>query len=403
MRMLIVQKFGGSSLSNAEKVRRVAGIIADTFCEGNDVVVVLSAQGDTTDDLLDKAYEINPRPSKRELDVLLSTGEQVSVALMSMALEKIGLPVVSLTGWQVQMSTNFEYGGARIRSVSTERLRQELDKRRIVIVTGFQGVNGTGDITTLGRGGSDTSAVAIAAALHADKCQIFTDVTGVYTADPRKIEGARKLDEITYDEMMELASLGAQVLHNRSVEMAKRYGVPLEVLSSYERVPGTKVKEVVKNVEQMKISGIAKDNNVARIAVMGVPDEPGIAFKLFRGLAASNINVDIILQSIHRDGTNDISFTVMESDFDKAMELVAQRRDSIGFEEMFGDKNVAKVSIVGAGMLSSSGVAATMFEALSEAKINIQMISTSEIKVSVLIDKASADRAVQVIHNKFFD
>ncbi len=401
--MLIVQKFGGSSVADAKKIMRVAGIIADTYCEGNDVVVVLSAQGDTTDDLLEKAAEINSNPSKRELDVLLSTGEQISIALMGMALEKMGLPVVSLTGWQIQMSTNFDYGSARIRSVSTERIRQELDKRRIVIVAGFQGVNGTGDITTLGRGGSDTSAVAIAAALHADKCQIFTDVEGVFTADPRKVKDARKLDEITYDEMMELASLGAQVLHNRSVEMAKRYGVDLEVLSSYERKPGTKVKEVVKNVEQMKISGIAKDNNVARIAVVGVPDEPGIAFKLFRLLANSKINVDIILQSIDRNGTNDISFTVSESDFEKAMELVEERKSNIGFTEIYGDKGVAKVSIVGAGMLSSSGVAATMFEALSEAKINIQMISTSEIKVSVLIEEENADKAVQVIHNKFFN
>ncbi|NLH01106.1 MAG: aspartate kinase, partial [Clostridiales bacterium] len=278
-----------------------------------------------------------------------------------------------------------------------------LDKRRIVVITGFQGVNGTGDITTLGRGGSDTSAVAIAAALHADKCQIYTDVEGVFTADPRKVENARKLDEITYDEMMELASLGAQVLHNRSVEMAKRYGVDLEVLSSYVRKPGTKVKEVVKNVEQMKISGIAKDNNVARIAVVGVPDEPGIAFKLFRVLASSKINVDIILQSIDRNGTNDISFTVSESDYERAMELVAEHKDSIGYKDLYGDINVAKVSIVGAGMLSSSGVAAMMFEALSEAKINIQMISTSEIKVSVLIEQSCADKAVQVIHNKFFN
>ncbi|MDR1131872.1 MAG: aspartate kinase [Oscillospiraceae bacterium] len=401
--MLIIQKFGGSSVADASKITRVAGIIADSFCEGNDIVAVLSAQGDTTDDLLQKAAEINPNPSKRELDVLLSTGEQISAALMSMALEKMGLPVVSLTGWQVQISTNFNYGNARIRSVSTERIRQELDKRRIVIVTGFQGVNGTGDITTLGRGGSDTSAVAVAAALHADRCQIFTDVEGVFTADPRRVPGARKLDEITYDEMMELASLGAQVLHNRSVEMAKRYGVNLEVLSSYERKSGTKVKEVVKNVEQMKISGIAKDNNVARIAVVGVPDEPGVAFRLFRALANHRINVDIILQSIDRNGTNDISFTVSEGDYEKALELVEERRDTLGFKEVFGDKHVAKVSIVGAGMLSSSGIAAIMFEALSEAKINIQMISTSEIKVSVLIDEAGADRAVQVIHNKFFD
>ena len=401
--MLIVQKFGWSSVADATKIMRVAGIIADSFCEGNDVVVVLSAQGDTTDDLLEKAAEINPNPSKRELDVLLSTGEQISVALMSMALEKMGLPVVSLTGWQVQISTNFDYGNARIRSVSTERIRQELDKRRIVIVTGFQGVNGTGDITTLGRGGSDTSAVAVAASLHADKCQIFTDVEGVFTADPRKVQGARKLDEITYDEMMERASLGAQVLHNRSVEMANRYGVNLEVLSSYERKPGTKVKEVVKNVEQMKISGIAKDTNVARIAVVGVPDEPGVAFRLFRELASAKINVDVILQSIDRNGSNDISFTVSESDFEKALKIVEERKDTLRYTELFGDKSVAKVSIVGAGMLSSSGVAATMFEALSEAKINIQMISTSEIKVSVLIDEASADRAVQVIHNKFFN
>ncbi|NCC69834.1 MAG: aspartate kinase, partial [Clostridia bacterium] len=296
----------------------------------------------------------------------------------------------------VQMSTNFDYGNARIRSVSTERMRQELDKRRIVIVTGFQGVNGTGDITTLGRGGSDTSAVAIAAALQADKCQIFTDVEGVFTADPRKVKDAKKLDEITYDEMMELASLGAQVLHNRSVEMAKRYGVNLEVLSSYDRKPGTKVKEVVKNVEQMKISGIAKDNNVARIAVVGVPDEPGVAFKLFRVLANSKINVDIILQSIDRNGTNDISFTVSESDYEKAMELVEERKDTLRFKDLYGDKEVAKVSIVGAGMLSSSGIAATMFEALSDAKINIQMISTSEIKVSVLIEEINADKAVRL-------
>lgn len=401
--MLLVQKFGGSSVANAEKVMRVAGIIADAYCDNNDVVVVLSAQGDTTDELLEKAAEINPRPSKRELDVLLSTGEQVSVALMSMALEKMGLPVVSLTGWQVQMSTNFEYGNARIRSVSTERIQQELDKRRIVVVTGFQGISGTGDITTLGRGGSDTSAVAIAAALHANKCQIFTDVEGVFTADPRKVKGARKLDEITYDEMMELASLGAQVLHNRSVEMAKRYGVNLEVLSSYERKPGTKVKEVVKNVEQMKISGIAKDRNVARIAVVGVPDEPGIAFKVFRALANARINVDIILQSIDRNGTNDISFTVAESEYEKAFEILTEKKDNIGFREIYGETRVAKVSIVGAGMLSSSGIAAMMFEALSDAKINIQMISTSEIKVSVLIDEGDADKAVQVIHNKFFD
>ena len=400
--MLIVQKFGGSSVADAEKIRRVAGIIADTFCEGHDVVVVLSAQGDTTDDLLEKAAEINEKPSKRELDMLLSTGEQVSIALMAMALEKLGLPVVSLTGWQIGMLTDSNYGSARIKKINTERLRRELDKRRIVLVAGFQGINRYDDVTTLGRGGSDTSAVAIAAALHADACHIYTDVEGVYTADPRKVEGARKLEEITYDEMLELASLGAQVLHNRCVEMAKRYGVNLEVRSSYVRAPGTKVKEVVKQVEQMKISGIAKDSNVARIAIEGVPDEPGISFKVFRALAKNKINVDIILQSVGRDNTNDISFTVAKSDLEEAARIMREVAETLGAKNVSVDGNVAKVSIVGAGMMSASGIAALMFEALYDAKINIKMISTSEIKVSVLIDADYADQAVQAIHNKFF-
>lgn len=400
--MLIVQKFGGSSVADAEKIRRVAGIIADAYCEGHDMVVVLSAQGDTTDDLLEKAAEINPRPSKRELDMLLSTGEQISIALMAMCLEKMGLPVVSLTGWQVQMKTNSTYGNARINSVSTERIRAELDKRRIVIVAGFQGINRSDDVTTLGRGGSDTTAVAIAAALHADRCQIFTDVEGVYTADPRKVLDAIKLKEITYDEMLELASLGAQVLHNRSVEMAKRYGVVLEVLSSYVRKPGTKVKEVVKQVEEMKISGIAKDHNVARLAVVGVPDEPGRVFRIFRALANAKVNVDIILQSYGKDNTNDVSFTVAQDDMEIAKSALLEMQESIGFHHIDVTSDVCKVSIVGAGMVRSSGIAATMFEALSDAKINIQMISTSEIKVSVLIQDEYADLAVQAIHKKFF-
>ncbi len=400
--MLIVQKFGGSSVADAEKIRRVAGIIADAYCEGHDMVVVLSAQGDTTDDLLAKAAEINPRPSKRELDMLLSTGEQISISLMAMCLEQMGLPVVSLTGWQVQMKTNSTYGNARINSVSTERIRAELDKRRIVIVAGFQGINRSEDVTTLGRGGSDTTAVAIAAALHADRCQIFTDVEGVYTADPRKVPDAVKLEEITYDEMLELASLGAQVLHNRSVEMAKRYGVVLEVLSSYVRKPGTKVKEVVKQVEEMKISGIAKDHNVARLAVVGVPDEPGRVFRIFRALANAKVNVDIILQSYGKNNTNDVSFTVAQDDMEVAKAALAEMQESIGFHHIDVTSDVCKVSIVGAGMVRSSGIAATMFEALSDAKINIQMISTSEIKVSVLIQDAYADLAVQAIHKKFF-
>ena len=400
--MLIVQKFGGSSVANADRVRHVAGIIADSYVEGHDIVVVLSAQGDTTDELIEKARELNPRPSKREMDVLLSTGEQQSVALMAMALEAMGLPVVSLTGWQVRMETNGAYGSARIMRVSTERIRRELDKRRIVIVAGFQGVDRNDDITTLGRGGSDTTAVAIAAVLHADKCQIFTDVEGVYTADPRKVAGARKLDEITYDEMLELASLGAQVLMNRSVELAKRYGVIIEVLSSMVRKPGTKGEEVAKRMEEMKISGIAKDNNVARLVVVGVPDEPGMAFRVFNTMARAKINVDIILQSYGKEGTNDISFTVPYDDADRAAEALNELQESIGFDHVNVDTNVCKVSIVGAGMMSASGIAALMFEALYDAKINIQMISTSEIKVSVLIDKAYADQAVQAIHSKFF-
>ncbi len=400
--MLIVQKFGGSSVADAEKIRRVAGIIADTYDQGNDVVVVLSAQGDTTDDLLEKAAEINERPSKRELDMLLSTGEQISIALMAMCLEKMHYPVISLTGWQIGMSTNSDHGSARILKVDRERILRELDKRRIVIVAGFQGISRENDITTLGRGGSDTTAVAIAAALRADACQIYTDVEGVYTADPRKVPEAKKLDEITYDEMLEMASLGAQVLHNRSVEMAKRYGIELEVLSSYVRKPGTKVKEVVKKVEENKINGIAKDTNVARIAVVSVPDEPGVAFRVFNEMAKKKINVDIILQSYGKNNTNDISFTVPLDDADRAEEALEACKASIGFDHVNVDKSVAKVSIVGAGMMSASGVAALMFEALSDAKINIQMISTSEIKVSVLIPKEQADLAVKAIHSKFF-
>jgi len=398
---LIVQKFGGSSVADAAKVRRVAGIIADTYCEGHDVVVVLSAQGDTTDELIEKALEINPKPSKRELDMLLSTGEQVSIALCAMALEKLGLPVISLTGWQVGIKTNSNYGNARIKSVATERIRRELDQRKIVLVAGFQGINKYDDITTLGRGGSDTTAVALAAALHADLCQIYTDVEGVYTADPRIIPTAIKLDEITFDEMLELASLGAQVLHNRSVELAKRYGVNLEVLSSYVRKPGTKVKEVT-NMEDTKISGVAKDSNIARIALKGLKDEPGTAFRIFRVLAKNNINMDIILQSAGSDDTKEISFTVAKGDMEAAVQALNENKAALGFKELDVSDKFCKVSIVGAGMIKSPGIAAQMFEALYEANVNIHMISTSEIKISVLIDVEHAEAAMQSIHKKFF-
>ncbi|MCI9288535.1 MAG: aspartate kinase [Oscillospiraceae bacterium] len=400
---LIVQKFGGSSVADGEKIRNVARIITDTYQKGNRVVAVLSAQGDTTDELIEKAAEINPAASKRELDMLLSTGEQISCALCAMAIEGMGFPVVSLTGWQAGFRTNSGYGNARIKRVQGERIRAELDKRRIVIVTGFQGLNKYDDITTLGRGGSDTSAVAIAAALNADLCQIYTDVDGVYTADPRMVPSAHKLDEITYDEMLELATLGAQVLHNRSVEMAKRYGVKLEVLSSFSGKPGTKVKEVVKTMEKSHISGVAKDKNVARLALVGLEDTPGIAFKIFSLLARNNVNVDIILQSIGRSDTKDISFTVAKGDMELARRLLEENRDSVRFDHIDVSDNIAKVSIVGAGMINNPGVAAAMFEALFNAGININMISTSEIKVSVLVHISDADRAVQVIHDRFYD
>ena len=374
---LIVQKFGGSSVADADRIRHVAELITNTYKRGNDVVVVLSAQGDTTDDLLEKAYEINPSASAREMDMLLATGEQQSIALMAMAIDALGYPAVSLTGWQVGLETNSNYGVARIKRVSGTRIREELDRRRIVLVAGFQGINKFGDQTTLGRGGSDTTAVALAVALKADICQIYTDVDGVYTADPRKVPNARKMDEITFDEMLELASLGAQVLHNRSVEMAKRYNMNLEVLSSFTGEPGTIVKEAVKQVEKTYISGVASDKNIARLALVGLEDTPGTAFKVFNLLAREKINVDIILQSIGRSDTKDISFTVNSSVADRAYKVLMENKDQLGCDHIDISQDVSKVSVVGGGMVDNPGVAATMFEALYEAHINIRMISTS--------------------------
>lgn len=396
---LIVKKFGGSSVADATRVMRVANIITDEYKRGNDVIVVVSAQGDTTDDLIEKAAEINPDASKREMDMLLTAGEQISISLLAMAIEKLGFPVISLLGWQAGFQTDSHYGVARIRKINTERLRAELDKRNIVIVAGFQGLNKYDDLTTLGRGGSDTSAVAIAATLKADRCQIYTDVDGVYTADPRKVTGTQKMDEITYDEMLELASLGAQVLNNRSVEMAKKYNVELEVLSSIEPKPGTVVKEIVK-MEKTLIRGVAKDLNVTRISIVGLNDSPGVAFKLFNQLAQAKINVDIILQSVGRDGTKDITFTVPRDQGKTALDALDRMKDTLQYKEVVSDNDCAKVSIVGAGMESHPGVASKMFEALYDANINIQMISTSEIKISVLIDAKYADKAVQAIHDK---
>lgn len=398
---LIVQKFGGSSVANAERILHVAEIVTNTYKKGNQVVVVLSAQGDTTDDLLEKAAEINPSASKREMDMLLTTGEQMSIALMAMAIQRLGYPVISLTGWQVGMETTSAYGAARIKRVSGTRIQEELDRNRIVLVAGFQGVNKYGDMTTLGRGGSDTTAVALAVALRADLCQIYTDVDGVYTADPRKVPDARKLQEITFDEMLELASLGAQVLHNRSVEMAKRYNMNLEVLSSFTGAPGTIVKEAIKKVEKTYISGVAQDKNVARLALVGLRDEPGVAYKVFNLLAREKINVDLILQSIGRADSKDISFTVASSVADQAYKIIKDNQAALGYDHVDINQDVAKVSVVG-GMVDNPGVAATVFEALYEAHINIMMISTSEIKVSVLINEEDTDRAVSAIHAKFF-
>ena len=346
--------------------------------------------------------EINPTAAKRELDQLLTAGEQISISLLAMAIESLGFPVISLLGWQAGFNTNSVYGSARIKNIKPNRLQAELAKHNIVVVAGFQGLNRYDDLTTLGRGGSDTSAVAIAATLHADKCQIFTDVEGVYTADPRKVKNAKKLQEISYDEMLELATLGAQVLNNRSVEMAKKYNIELEVLSSMTKASGTIVKEKTK-MEKMLISGVAKDTDVARISVMGVPNIPGLAFKMFSKLSAKDINVDIILQSIGHDGKKDISFTVAKNRGEEAVALMKEYTENLGAEEILYDDKVAKISIVGAGMESHAGVATKMFEALYDAQVNIQMISTSEIKVSVLIDSADADKAVSAIHSKFFD
>lgn len=399
---LIVQKFGGTSVADTERLRNVARIITDTYKAGNQVVVVLSAQGDTTDDLIEKAKEINPEGSNREMDMLLSTGEQISVALCAMAIEALGYPVISLTGWQAGILTDTAAKNARIKKIDTERLEAELDQKRIVIVTGFQGVDRNQNITTLGRGGSDTSAVALAAALEADLCQIYTDVDGVYTADPRHVKGARKLDEVTYNEMLELATLGAQVLHNRSVELAKKYNVKLEVLSSFTGHPGTKVKGVAKRMEKTAVSSVAKDKDIARIALVGVPNEVGTSFKVFSLLAQNHINVDIILQGIGHEEGKDICFTVAEGDLKKAAGLLESHKAELRFARLETNADIAKVSVVGSGMINNPGVAAKLFEALYDAHININMISTSEIKISVLVDKKDADRAVQAVHDKFF-
>ena len=398
--MLIVKKFGGTSVANKERIYNVARRCIEDYKKGHSVVVVLSAMGDTTDDLLALANDINPNANKRELDMLLTTGEQVSVSLMAMAMHAMDVPAVSLNAFQVGMNCTSRYGNARFKRIDTDRINHELDSRKIVIVTGFQGITKYDDYATLGRGGSDTTEVALAAVLHADLCEIYTDVDGVYTADPRIVPNARKLPEITYDEMLELATAGAKVLHNRSVEMAKKYSVPMVVRSSLNESEGTIVKEVVK-MEKMLITGVAADKNTARISVIGVEDRPGIAFKIFNKLAKNNINVDIILQSVGRDGTKDISFTVSQDDLKDALTILEENKEPLTIKNITHNEGVAKVSIVGAGMMTNPGVASKLFEALFNYGININMISTSEIRITVLVEESEIDKAVRAIHEKF--
>lgn len=396
--MLIVKKFGGTSVGNTERIFNVAKRCIEDWQKGNDVVVVLSAMGKYTDELIDMAKQVNENPPKREMDMLFTIGEQMSVSLMAMAMNSLKVPAISLNAFQVAMHTTSVYGNARLKRIDVERIRHELEQRKIVIVTGFQGINKYDDYTTLGRGGSDTTAVALAAALNADACEIYTDVDGVYTADPRKVKNARKLDTITYDEMLELATLGAGVLHNRSVELAKKFGVQLVVRSSLNFSEGTIVKEDT-GMEKMLVSGVASDTDSARVAVVGLEDTPGVAFRLFNLLAKNDINIDMIQQSVGRHGTKDITFTCSDENADRAEEII---KNNIGkYESIDVNKNVAKVSIVGAGMQSNAGVAAKMFEALYDENINIRMISTSEIRVTVLIDEQYTERAMNAIHDKF--
>ena len=382
--MLIVQKFGGSSVADAARIKRVAGILAETRRAGHRVVAVLSAQGDTTDELIEKARELCPEPGGRELDALLCVGEQISVALMALTLESMGLAAVSLTGWQIGLSTDDRHGAARIRCIDTARLNRELEAGKIVLVCGFQGIDDAGDLTTLGRGGSDTSAVAIAAALHADRCQIYTDVEGVYTADPRRVPEARKLEAVGYDEMMELA---------------RRCGVELEVCSSFVRAPGTLVTEPM---ERTALSGVAKDADIARVTVRGVPDRPGAVLELFQLLSRADVNVDLILQSGSPDGTGDLSFTLRSADAAKVQAILEEHRAALGLRSFALDPDAAKVSLVGAGLMDAPGMAVQMFRALAEAGINIHMIASSEIKLSVVVPRAEADKAVRAVHQRFF-
>ena len=399
--MLIVQKYGGSSVANAERIKRVAARVAGVKSEGHDVVVVVSAMGDTTDELIDLVNSISDSPAERELDMILSTGEQVSIGLLAMAVQNHSLGAISMTGPQAGIQTDRVHTKARIKDIHCDRIKEELASGKVVIVAGFQGINRYGDITTLGRGGSDTTAVALAAALNADVCEIYTDVDGVFTTDPRVVLNAKKLDYITYDEMLELAHLGAQVLHPRSVECAKMYNIKLHVRSSFNNNPGTIVKEAGNLEKTLVVTGIAHDLKVAKFGLFDVPDKPGIAYKIFSALAFEHINVDMIIQSAMRNEVNDISFTIAATDLNKVQSVMERIKGDVGFSGYTWDDDIAKVSVVGAGMVSNPGVAAMIFEALSSENINLEMISTSEIKVSCIIKASQAEIAVKALHDKF--
>jgi len=398
---LVVQKFGGTSVADAQRIKNIAQRVTSIRAQGHEVVVVVSAPGDTTDELIKMAYKVTNTPDERELDVLLATGEQMSIALVTMALKFLGCDAISFTGSQVGIITDNVHTRARILSVSDEKIRRELAKGKVVVVAGFQGININEDITTLGRGGSDTTAVALAAALDADMCEIYTDVDGVYTADPRIVPGAHKLRTISYDAMLEYASLGAKVLNLRAVEFAKNYKVPVHVRSSFNEEEGTIVTEEGGNMEKPVINGVAHDKDEAKITILGVPDRPGIATRIFQAIADADINVDMIVQNVSVAGITDLSFTVTRSDFAKTLGIVEKVAQEIGAKGIISDKGIAKVSIVGVGMRSHPGVAAKMFSALADRGINIQMISTSEIKISCIIEEKYAEEAVRAIHEKF--
>ncbi|OGI47540.1 MAG: aspartate kinase [Candidatus Muproteobacteria bacterium RIFCSPHIGHO2_01_FULL_65_16] len=398
---LLVQKYGGTSVGSPERINTVAKRVARSRAAGNDMVVVLSAMSGETDRLINLARSVNPEPPARELDVLLATGEQTTIALLSMALERDGVPARSYTGSQVHILTDNAHGKARILGIDDKRVRDDLKKGRVVVVAGFQGVDEEGNITTLGRGGSDTTAVAMAAALKADECQIYTDVDGVYTTDPRIVPEARRLDRVTVEEMLELASLGAKVLQIRSVEFAGKYKVPLRVLSSFEEGPGTLITYEEDEMEAPLISGIAFNRDEAKLTIRGVPDRPGIASHILEAIAKANINVDMIVQNVGADGTTDFTFTAHRADYKKAMDILRLVAGQLKAKEVVGDDKIVKISVIGVGMRSHAGIASRMFQTLADEGINIQMISTSEIKISVVVEEKYLELGVRALHSAF--